>query len=79
MCVLLIMAKPAIESAESRYNNAVENGRKGGRPSTINHEEVIELHNHGVTPTQIAEKLHLNRDSVKSIIYRKGVQMQTLM
>lgn len=69
---VFIMAKPAIESAENRYNNAVENGRKGGRPSTINHEEVIELHNKGMTPTQIAEKLHLNRDSVKSIIYRKG-------
>lgn len=67
---VFIMAKPAIESAERRYNNAIENGRKGGRPATINHEEVIELHNKGMTPTQIAKELSINRESVKSILYR---------
>lgn len=75
---VFIMAKPAIESAENRYNNAVENGRKGGRPSTINHEEVIELRNKGMTPTQIATELGLNRSSVQSIICRKGVANSNL-
>jgi hypothetical protein len=67
---IFVMAKPSIESAEERYNESVEKGKKGGRPSVIDKEQVLELSSQGMKPAEIAKKLGYNRDSVKSIIYR---------
>ena len=67
---IFMMAKPSIESAEDRYNQSVENGKKGGRPSMIDKEKVLELSRQGKKPAEIAKELGYNRDSVKSIIYR---------
>lgn len=67
---IFVMAKPSIESAEERYNESVEKGKKGGRPSVIDKEKVLELSSQGMKPAEIAKKLGYNRDSVKSIIYR---------
>lgn len=67
---IFVMAKPSIESAEDRYNESVERGKTGGRPSIIDKEKVLELNSKGMKPAEIAKKLGYNRDSVKSIIYR---------
>ena len=67
---IFIMAKPLIEKAEDRYNESVEKGKKGGRPSVIDKDKVLRLHFNGMKPSEIAEKLGYNRDSVKSVIYR---------
>jgi hypothetical protein len=68
--MIFVMAKPSIESAEKRYNESVEIGKTGGRPSIIDKETVLELSRKGMKPSEIARKLGYNRDSVKSIIYR---------
>lgn len=67
---IFVMAKPSIESAEERYNESVERGKTGGRPSIIDKDKVLELSSQGMKPAEIAKKLGYNRDSVKSIIYR---------
>lgn len=76
---IFVMAKPSIEKAEERYTMAVENGKKGGRPSVIDKDKVLELSNQGMTPSKIAKELGYNRDSVKSIVYRnKGAKGSNL-
>ncbi len=67
---IFMMAKPSIDKAETNYYNTIENGKKGGRPSTIDKEKVLELSRKGMKPAEIAKKLNYNRDSVKSVIYR---------
>ena len=67
---IFMMAKPSINKAETNYYTAIENGKKGGRPSIIDKEKVLELSSQGMKPAEIAKKLGYNRDSVKSVIYR---------
>lgn len=59
----------SISAAKDRYTAAVENGKKGGRPKTINDDEVIELKEMwGFTNKQIAEELNCSVSSVEKII-----------
>jgi hypothetical protein len=64
----------SISAAKTRYEAAVENGKKGGRPKKIDEEFVIWLHEEGKTNAAIAEMAHCSISSVEKIIakYRKN-------
>ena len=59
----------SITAAKTRYQAAIENGKKGGRPKTIDDSKVIELkEDWGMTNKQIAEELNCSISSVEKII-----------
>lgn len=59
----------SISAAKTRYQAAKENGKKGGRPKTINEEEVMELKEiWGYTNKEIADELKCSTSSVEKII-----------
>lgn len=57
-------AIPSMRSAKKRYDIAVENGKKGGRPTEITTEEIMNMKKQGMTNKEIADKLNC---SVKNI------------
>jgi transposase len=58
----------SISAAKTRYEAAVENGKKGGRPKKIDEEVVIWLHEEGETNAAIAEQLKCSVSSVEKIL-----------
>jgi hypothetical protein len=65
----------SISAAKTRYEAAVENGKKGGRPKKINEKEVIDLKKvWGFSNKEIAEELNCSVSSVEKILanYRKN-------
>lgn len=64
----------SISAAKSRYEAAVENGKKGGRPKKIDEEVVIWRHEEGDTNAEIAKQVKCSISSVEKILakYRKN-------
>lgn len=62
-----------IDKSNDRYAKAVENGKKGGRPSTIDKGKIIYLHNQGMTNRQVADELNCSLSTVEKTIskYKK--------
>lgn len=58
----------SISAAKTRYEAAVENGKKGGRPKKIDEEFVIWLHEEGKTNAAIAETAKCSISSVEKIL-----------
>lgn len=56
---------PNIDAAQNRYDKAVENGKRGGRPSSISKEEIQELKAEGKTQKQIADMLGISERTVR--------------
>ena len=50
-------AFPSLRNAVERYERAVENGKKGGRPAEVSMEEIIQMKNEGMTNKQIADAM----------------------
>lgn len=66
-----ILLKINIDNAEEHYNFSVESGRKGGRPSQINKDLILDMYfNKGIKTAQIARQLNYKPNTVKSIIQR---------
>ena len=65
--VLMVQAGFGIDKAKDRYATAVENGKKGGRPKTVDEDKVRELKGQGLTNKQIAEELKCSVSSVEKI------------
>lgn len=65
--VLMVQAGFGIDKAKDRYAVAVENGKKGGRPKTVDEYKVRELKGQGLTNKQIAEELKCSVSSVEKI------------
>lgn len=65
--VLMVQAGFGIDKAKDRYATAVENGKKGGRPKTVDEYKVRELKEQGLTNKQIAEELKCSVSSVEKI------------
>ena len=61
---------PNIEAARDRYQKAVEAGKKGGRPKELDYEEIYRLKENGVSVKDIASKMGLTEDSVRSALKR---------
>ena len=50
-----VQALPSMKNAKERYAKAVENGKKGGRPTNIEPEKIMQLKKEGKTNKEIAE------------------------
>lgn len=57
----------SISAAKDRYEAAIENGKKGGRPKKIDEEEAIKLKGQGLKNREIAEKLGCSESSIEKI------------
>ncbi|MBQ0088129.1 MAG: helix-turn-helix domain-containing protein, partial [Prevotellaceae bacterium] len=75
--VNLLMTQTAlgIDKAQSRYAAAVENGKKGGRPKTVDEEKIVELKRQGLTNKKIAEKVGCSDKTVSRTL--KAVEDKT--
>jgi hypothetical protein len=59
------MCAALIDKSKKKYNSCVANGKQGGRPSQYSDEEVWELHEKGLSDSEIAEKLGCSVKTVK--------------
>ena len=59
------MCAAVIDKSKKRYNTCVANGRRGGRPRQYDPEEIIALHDSGLSDEQIAEQLGCNLRTVQ--------------
>lgn len=64
----------SIAKAKDRYAASVENGKKGGRPKSIDDRIVIKLKEQGLTNAEIAKEVKCSTSSVDKIVsaYRKN-------
>ena len=67
-----------INSAKDRYAKAVENGKKGGRPTEVNSEQITELKAEGLTNTQIANELGCSTKTVQRALKEVDKTRQNL-
>ena len=51
------MCATLIDKSKTRYIRSIENGKKGGRPKKYNVDNIIALHNQGLSAQDIAENL----------------------
>ena len=68
--VVFGMAKPNIDSAQRRYDAALENGNKGGRPKKVTEEvlkKIIELRKNGLTQQEVANELSLSLKTIQRV------------
>ena len=61
---------PNVQSAQEKYRRAVEAGKKGGRPKELDYDEIYRLKENGESIKDIASKMELTEDSVKSALKR---------
>lgn len=61
---------PNVQSAQEKYRRAVEAGKKGGRPKELDYDEIYRLKENGVSVKDIASKMGLTEDSIKSALKR---------
>lgn len=58
----------SIDKAKDRYNKAVENGKKGGRPKKYDDQLILELKKQGLSNSQIAVRLGCSTRTVERAI-----------
>lgn len=63
--MVYVQAIPSIRSAAERYEKAVEDGRRGGRPTDVPTTEIIKMKQSGMTNKQIAEKLGCTEKNIE--------------
>lgn len=51
------MCSALIDKSKRRYNTCVANGKKGGRPKQYSTDDVLHLHNQGLSDQDIADNL----------------------
>lgn len=56
---------PNIDKVKERYRQSIENGKKGGRPRTVDRKEVAKLKEQGLTNKEVATKLKCSVSSVE--------------
>ena len=61
---------PNVQSAQEKYRRAVEAGKKGGRPKELDYDEIYRLKENGDSIKEIASKVGLTEDSIKSALKR---------
>ena len=68
--VVFRMAKPNIDSAQRRYDTALENGNKGGRPKKVTEEvlqKIVELRKQGLTQNEVALEVGLSLKTIQRV------------
>lgn len=63
--MFFIQAIPSMKCAKQRYEKAVENGSKGGRPTSVTDENVMKLKEEGKTNKEIAAILGCSEKNVE--------------
>ncbi len=61
---------PNVQSAQEKYRRAVEAGKKGGRPKELDYDEIYRLKENGDSIKDIASKMGLTEESVRSALKR---------
>lgn len=69
--IIFNMAKPSINSAQKRYDTAVENGKKGGRPKKVEETEIFSLIDEGFSKKEVAEKLGITTKTVNRALDKR--------
>ena len=59
------MCKDLVEKSKVRYKSCIDNGKRGGRPKKYDDEEIIRLHNLGLSNQDIADNLLC---SIKTVV-----------
>lgn len=67
---------PNVQSAQEKYRKAVEAGKKGGRPKELNYDEIYRLKENGDSIKDIASKMGLTEESVRSALKRYSKMWQ---
>lgn len=67
-----------INSAKNRYAKAVENGKKGGRPTEVDTTQITELKAEGLTHNQIATELGCSTKTVQRALKQVDKSGQNL-
>ncbi len=65
--MMLTLIAPNIKAAKGRYTAAVENGKKGGRPSKVDKDKVKQLFLEGKTNTDIAAECGCTADYIRKL------------
>lgn len=68
--VVFRMAQPNIDSAQRRYDTALENGNKGGRPKKVTEEvlqKIVELRKQGLTQQEVALEVGLSLKTIQRV------------
>ena len=59
------LIKPNIDNATKRYKEAVENGKRGGKPSKIKDEDILRLREEGKKNKEIAEMFGVTEKAIE--------------
>lgn len=72
--MIYTQAIPSMKSAKQRYEKAVSDGKKGGRPTGVSTEEIITMKSNGMTNKQIAERIGCTTKNIENrvAIYNKS-------
>lgn len=70
--MIFTQAVPSMKTAKERYEKAVENGKKGGRPTKASTDEILEMKNKGMSNEEIATETGLTPEAVKKRIQRSA-------
>lgn len=68
----------SIDNAKNKYNRAIENGKKGGRPKGIDEARIKELKEQGLTNREVAEQLGCSEKSVERVNIENRQNRQNL-
>ena len=59
------MCRDLIISAKKRRQASIENGKQGGRPKRYNEEQIVALHNQGLSVQEIADNLGCSAKTIR--------------
>ena len=59
------MCAALIEKSKNRYNACKNNGQRGGRPNQFDKDNIMKLHEQGLSHKEIADKLGCSKKTVQ--------------
>ena len=59
------MCSALIEKSKNRYNACKNNGQRGGRPNQFDKDNIMKLHEQGLSHKEIADKLGCSKKTVQ--------------
>lgn len=76
---LMVQIKLGIDNAKNRYEESVENGKKGGAKKKYSDDEIIRLVKEGMTHKAVAEQLGCSAKTVQRAVkeYKDRTKLDT--
>lgn len=62
---IYVSSIPSMQNARERWTKSVENGRKGGRPTEVPIEEILDMKSKGMTNKGIADKFGCSEKNIE--------------